>query len=223
MDERRYGFTLIEMMVAVVIFLLFIGAVYGVYQAASNAMVRTEEHEDVTQTGRVLLGQMTAELACAYQSSSVTTSQLVGEDTDNPVDGVQQDRLTFLTTAHAMADDQPTGDISQVTYCIGGDQEGEQPGLYIEETRHPGLEVDGTQPTRRLLSPLVSGLNCRYLTENGWEDAWTEKTALPIAVRVELTLRGPRKDAKPRVMTATANLMMATQPPAPEGQADAQP
>lgn len=223
MSRRSRGFTLIEMMVAVVIFLVFIGAVYGIYTAAHGAMARAEDVEEVTQTGRVLLDMLNTELTSVYQPASKTESQLLGEDGEE-IDGVPQDRLTFLTTAHQVAGEQPVGDLCQVSYSMDSDQPDAEFGLYIAENLHPDLEVDTTEPEQRLLSPLVVGMNCRYLPAGGddWVDEWVDQTSLPVAIRVELYLRAPRQKA-PVLMVTTANLAMATAPAATTGGSDATP
>ncbi|HEX2949485.1 MAG TPA: prepilin-type N-terminal cleavage/methylation domain-containing protein [Armatimonadota bacterium] len=214
-NRQRYpGFTLVEVMVAVVIFLIFVTAVYGVFRAANQAMAHAEDQEDVYQTGRVLLSQITAELTSAYQPASSQVSALVGEDSssDNS-DAMQADQLSFLTTAHPVPNGETGGDVCRVTYLMGGDQDNEKPGLYVEEDLHPGLEMTDEQPARRLLSPLVIGFNCKYLpVDEDWATEWVDQTTLPVAVRIELTLKPKRPGSKPVVMVTTVNITMATAP-----------
>lgn len=221
--RRHHGFTLIEMIVAVMLFLIFITAVYGTLHAGQSSMQRAEEHADLYQTGRVLLAQLSAELAAAYQPAAETTSALIGEDTEGATDDLQADVLTLLTTAHAPYGNQPAGDRCRVTYRIGNEKANTQTGLYVEENFTPGLEVDSAEtPEPRLLSPLVVAINYKYLPAEGeWEAAWTDQQTLPVAVRVELTLRTDKKGAKPLVLVETTNLVMATTPAT--GGANAQP
>jgi len=221
MSRRASGFTMIELLVALVIFLIFIGAVFGIYSAATRSMSAAEEKQEIAQTGRVLLAQLDSELSCAYQSASATTSTLVGEnDADTGV------KLTFLTTGHAAPADQPAGDLCQLVYTIGdastttagsatpqttsGDT-ATTTGLYVQEDFHPGCEMENETLTPRELSPLVTGMAFQYLDASGtWQDTWTDQTTLPVAVHVALTLQPPRKDAAPVVVASTTNLMMAT-------------
>lgn len=211
---RTHGFTLVEMMVAIVIFLLFISAVYGTYRAANRSIAMAEEQEDLMQTGRVLLERLHTELTCAMQPASSQTSELIGEDTEeNASNLLQADRITFLTTAHPAGSGTVAGDVCRVSYMMGGDTPAEEPGLYVEVNRHAGLEMPDEQPERQLLSPLVVGLNVKYLPVDGdWEPSWQERTTLPLAVRVELTLQPPRSGAAPVVLATTANPRMATAP-----------
>jgi len=207
---RRRGFTLVEMMVALVIFMLFMGAVYGMYTAAQSAIVHAEEQETLYQTGRVLLAQLNAELTCLYVSAEGPAVALLGEDAGT--DERPEDSITFLTTAHVAAEGQLVGDVSQVRYSLEDESADERPGLYVEESFPPDLAVEDAEPTRRLLSPLVTGVNFLYLPPGGdtWEMSWVDQETLPTAIRVELTLCAPRADAKPIVLLSTANLAMAT-------------
>jgi len=214
--------TLLETIVAVAVFVLFTGAVYEVYDAAYSSYTRAEEIIDEYQTGRVLLAQLGAELASAYQTPADSAGTLTGEDTDAASDELQADILTFLTTAHAAYGDSPAGDLCQVSYSMNDGSLGDTPGLYVTENFHPGLEIEDETPEPRLLSSLVVGFNCLYLPINDdWLMEWTDQTTLPVAVRVELTLQPSRKGAKPIVLTSTTNLAMATAPA--EGATDAQP
>jgi type II secretion system protein J len=222
MSRRRgYGFTLIEMMVAIVIFLIFISAIYGVYAAATTSMARTEAHEEVYQTGRVLLAQLSAEFASVYPNPAGTTNGFVGEDTADAGADREEDRLTFLTTAHAVSEAAPAGDICGVIYRMEDPAQNEEPGLYVETHRTPGLEMEDAETETRRLSARVVGFNVHYWTADGEKLVeWPDSQTLPVAVRVELTLQSVRSGEKPVMLSATTNLALATAPvPATEGEA----
>jgi type II secretion system protein J len=208
----RRGFTLLEMMVAVMILLVFVTGIYGSYTAAHAAMARAEAQEEVLQAGRVLLAQMTAEVASAYQAAGVTTSAVLGEDTEGAADDAQADRLTVLTTAHAAREDVPAGDLCRVRYALQDTATDETPGLYLEEDFTPDLEPDEYTPERRLLSPRVINLNCEYLAAGAetWQPDWIDQTALPASVRITLLLKSSAERALPVTLSATVNLAMAT-------------
>ena len=219
-DAKSAGFTLIELTVAVAIFLVFITATFGTFTTVYDFMARTETHEDLYQTGRVILAQLSAELASVYRPASSTETELVGEDTEGSVDSLQSDRLSFLTTAHPVDEDDTYGDLTRVTYSLDGASSGEPPGLYLEESWTPGLELDEDQVERHLVSPLVVGFNCKYLPMEGdWELEWVDQTTLPLAVRVELTLQDPEAQSLPLVLVSTTNLAMTTIPAGAENDA----
>jgi len=213
--QRSAGFTLIELMVAIVLFMIFMGAVFAIYSAAQRAIALAEDQQEVSQTGRVLLGQLTTEVACAYQSMTATASTLDGEDATDANSNLPTDTLTLLTTAHPAPTGQTAGDLCQVSYQIAGDGTTDSPtGLYVTEDFYPGLDMPDETLTPRLISPRVIGLNCRYLTADGtWQEDWSAQTTLPAAVRIELTLQPRSAGAQPIVMAATADVQMATAAP----------
>lgn len=228
MNRRLAGFTLLEMLVAIVIMLFFMGAVFGVYGAANRAMTLARDDAEVYQTGRVLLDQLNRELSCAYQASTATTCTLIGTNTNGTAVN-----LTFVTSAHPAPAGQPAGDFCQVTYALSDGSpvtlvSGTAPtlsnnatdngtnGLYVLADFYPGLEMSNETLTPTLLSPLVAGLDCQYLDTNGnWNSEWdTTQTTLPVAVYVALTLAPRTPGAQPFVLSTTANLGLATVPPA---------
>ena len=218
---KSAGFTLIELTVAVAIFLVFITATFGTFTTVHDSMARTETHEDLYQTGRVVVAQLSAELASVYQPADSTATELVGEDTEGPVDSLQSDRLSFLTTAHPVDEDDTYGDLTRVTYWLDDASSGEPPGLYLEESWTPGLELNEDQvELPHLVSPLVVGFNCKYLPVEGeWELEWVDQTTLPLAVRVELTLQDLEAQSLPLVLVSTTNLAMTTIPAGAENDA----
>ena len=220
-DAKSAGFTLIELTVAVAIFLVFITATFGTFTTVHDFMARTEAHEDLYQTGRVVLAQLSAELASAYQPAGSTETELVGEDTDGHVDSIQSDRISFLTTAHPLDEEGTYGDVTRVTYSLDGASSSDEPsGLYLEESWTPGLELNEDQVERHLVSPLVVGFNCKYLpVEADWELEWVEQTTPPLAVRVELTLQDLEAQSLPLVLVSTTNLAMTTIPAGAENDA----
>lgn len=212
--RRGHGFTLIEMLVAVVILLIFLGAIYGVYSAAQAAMAQTEEQAEVTQTGRALLAQLSAEMTSAYPTPGAETTGFTGEETAATTDR-QEDTLTFLTTAHDTAEKPPAGDLCQVRYRMDDPAANETPGLYVELRRTPGLEMEEAEPEVELLSPRVTSFNVLYLPADGdWLTEWPDGPTLPVAVRVELAVQSDRLGAKPMTVTITTNVAMATTPAA---------
>lgn len=209
----RTGLTLVELVVAMTIFALLMSAAMGTYAAVHKTMTRIQTQEDIYQTGRVLLDQLTTELASAYQLPSAPTSSLQGQETSGAEDLRPADVLTFLTTAHPIDESRSRGDLTQLTYSMNNSDE--PAGLYLEEDFTPGLEATDTQVQRYWLSPLVISFACKYLpVEGDWVTDWTSQTTLPMAVRVELTLQDRAGQEKPVTLVATTNLATATAPAA---------
>jgi type II secretion system protein J len=209
MRQNRDGFTLVETLVALVILMIVVGAVYGVFRTASQSATLTEERTDVYQTARVLLMQINTELSSGCQLPGSQQSSLTGEDTEGSATADQHDKLTFLTASHRMLSGSgPAGDMCQVTYTVETTPDGEALGLSVVEDSKLGLGESDVKQEPTILSKLVVGMNCTYLDgDTGeWQDEWTDRTGLPKAVRVELILKPERKGAKPITVASTANL-----------------
>lgn len=209
-SARKAGFTLIETMVAIVLLMIVLSAVYGSFQAASMSVTRAEERADVYQTARILLAQITSELSSAFQPGGLDGSSLTGENAFGSDAGLQYDKLTFVTTAHrSMVSSGPAGDVCKVTYTVESTPDGHPLGLFLGEDFSIGLDTTGG--TTMKLSELVVGLNCRYLdSDDEWQDEWIDRSDLPGAVRVELAIKPEREGAKPVTVAATANLKAVT-------------
>jgi type II secretion system protein J len=211
----RQGFTLVEMLVAIVIFIIFLGSIYGVYSAAQVSMAKAEESEEVFQTGRVLMARLAAEVISAYPMPGTENTGFVGEDTGNADAEREQDILTLLTTAHGTTDELPAGDLIQLRYRMDDPALNETPGLYLELRRTPGLELEDAQPEAQLLSPRVVSFNVRYWTAEGEEQAeWPDGPTLPAAVMIELAVQSDQPGAKSVAFAEMVNLALATKPAA---------
>ena len=207
--DMSRGFTLVEVLVAIVIFVTIMGSIYGALRAANMSASRTEERADLYQPARVLLRQINSELCSAYQPQTSDASTLVGEDTDASATAPQYGSLTFLTTGRRpRAGTEPAGDLCEVTYMVRTTPDEEPIGLFVEENFRGALDASDNERAPTLVSRQVVGLNCEYLDGAGgeWLKEWTNHTALPSAVRVELVLKPEREGAKPIMVSSTANI-----------------
>jgi type II secretion system protein J len=215
------GFTLVEVMVAIVMLMIVIGSIYGAFRSANLCASRTEERADVNQTARVLLAQMVSELQSAYQPAGAQEIIFTGEDTEAAESAPQYDTLVFMTTGHHSPSQlQADGDLCRVTYAVQTNADDEPEGFFVQEDFRPGLSMseDDKGPAPIKLSELVVGLNCKYLdpTTDEWQNEWVDRQEMPRAVRVEMVLKPEREGATPIVVAATANLPMPTEQPSSE-------
>ena len=96
----------------------------------------------------------------------------------------------------------------RVTYLVHTTPDQEPIGMFVKESFRPGIDLSDQEPQPVMLSELVVGLNCEYLDAPGgeWLKEWTNRNALPVAVRVELVLKPEREGAKPIMVASTANI-----------------
>jgi prepilin-type N-terminal cleavage/methylation domain-containing protein len=216
------GFTLIEILVAVGILVIVIGAVYGAFRAGSQSSMFVEEDADLHQTARVILGRITSELLSVHTISGTTGSCLIGKsasDLNNP-DGF--DSLQFTTVSHKPSNTPAQyGDVCTVTYSAECANDGTPQGLFLTEDYTLGLQLDadttsGTstdtstddslQETK--ISDLVVGMKCQYLdsSTNEWSDDWVGQSVPPSAVHIELILQTKRANSQPISVYSTVYL-----------------
>ena len=210
--DRQAGFTLIEVLVALAMLVIVIGAIYGAFSAGNQSTVLIEENSDLHQTARVILGRINSELLSIYPSPDSEGGNLIGDNSDTAGNEPAFDKIKFTTVAHEPSSKiDVRGDVCTVTYSEECTADGKPVGLYIIEDFTPGLhnsqeEIDSLPVVK--VSDLVIGMDCTYLDPetDEWVDEWVEKQTLPKAVRVELILQSKRQGAKPITVASTTNL-----------------
>ena len=210
--SSKKGFTLIEILVAIALLVIVIGAIYGAFRAGNQSSVLVEESADLNQTARILLGRMNSELCSIYKRSTQQSDFLRGENAEESGGSENCDKLSFTTVSHQPCTKEGVrSDVCAVKYSIEYDDDKRPVGLFITEDYTPDLHTD-TQTTDTenplLLSNLVIGMNCTYLDPDTdeWVDQWEDKTTLPTAVRIELILKSQRKKSHPVAVAMTTNL-----------------
>jgi|GEM_PF-1326266 len=211
----KKGFTLIEILVAIVILIIVVGAIYGAFRAGNRSAMLVEESADLNQTARTLLGHIDSELSSIYKRSGQQTDFLRGENSEDQGGPQYFDKITFTTLSHKPCGKQTIkGDVCAVSYSAEYDKENNPIGLYLTEDYTPGLHTEdqttaSPDPDKVVqLSTLVIGMNCTYLDPDTdeWVDQWIDKTTLPSAVRVELILKSTRAGSTPITVASTTNL-----------------
>jgi general secretion pathway protein J len=187
-SARQDGFTLLELLLALVIFSIIGTGVYQTLRSGVDAQRHGEESVQVTQIARQVLARMAADLRATYTSQGVYAAGLVGEDQVGQ--DVDLDRLTF-----AMAGYTPKPDavaefaVAKVEYFIDDDPATENVGLQRRITPIVELAVQ-EESEGEDYAPEVKSLNFRYYDGTNWLDTWdsTADGLLPLAVEVTIGL-----------------------------------
>lgn len=206
------GFTLIEVLVTLVLLVIVIGAVYGAFRSGNRSAALVEESADLQQTARAILSRMDSELSSIYIRKGQSTNILRGDNSEDDGGPMYFDKIEFTTVSHTpLSKTGPKSDVCKVSYSAEYDKQNKPIGFFLVEDFTPGLNIDEdkTDPDKVFqLSNLVVGMDCTYLdaeTEE-WVDQWIDRSDLPQAVRIELILKAPKKDAKPVTIASTTNL-----------------
>jgi prepilin-type N-terminal cleavage/methylation domain-containing protein len=203
LDKPAAGFTLIEVLLALMMFGIIAAAVFASFAAISSGVDKGRDSSELYQIGRGVLQRLAQDLATAYRfrstkctadTPSYICEPLKGED--GGVDGLPRDRLMFLTIATRLSA-TPTAArrICNVCYYIGQNTQGVGALFRYEECTLDDKAPDrcsGTQEPLEL-SDAVIGLNLTYYDDEAEEhETWPvdeANGALPCRVRIELLLQ----------------------------------
>jgi len=191
--------------------------VYEVFRTTTEGIRRVEARADLVQTARILLERFRADLASAYPmmvevglesgfvpggQEEFTTQQItfIAEDDYDPSTEQDLDNLRFTcATNDPRLREEATFDLYEVFYYVDLDEETEEEGLVRRCNYWPGLATETTEEEVIEISPLVRGLNLRFLEEITaeqeeieWLDTWEDTTRLPAAVEITLVLTPPK-------------------------------
>jgi type IV pilus assembly protein PilW len=109
--RRDTGLSVIELLVAITLFAIFLGGALSFYLVHQRAMVRGQEKIEVHQNARVALASVARELRMAGYDPGGTIPRL---DPPTAIQSADADALTFL------ADVDRDGELDRVTYRVAG-------------------------------------------------------------------------------------------------------
>jgi prepilin-type N-terminal cleavage/methylation domain-containing protein len=203
------GFTLIEILLAVVISAVIATAIFGTLAAGRDVSRRGALQAELDQIARQSLERLAADLRLAVLPSEIYDSGFTGEQDGEDADA--RDRLDFVT-ASGLPDPYRMGpvetedadrprriDLARVLYFIDDDETTPERGLVRAEQIYlntPTVQQD--EDLERIeIAPEAVALRLRYCLGETWFDTWDSRqaNALPQAVEVTLTVRVERNDA----------------------------
>ena len=194
-----------ELLVALTVFSLIMGAVLSLFTSGRMASELGKHHAMMDQSGRAALRAMLADLKGAWGTYSVSTLDTGFIDLHSGTDDAPEDSLTLITVNNTPPLRTPTSsssstatattemDLSKVTWSLDLDEETDPKGLVrakhklITETN----VVTKKGEDQETIVPEVVGLRIRYYDGSAWADTWdsTQSGTLPKAVEVTVTLK----------------------------------
>ncbi|HDM38016.1 MAG TPA: prepilin-type N-terminal cleavage/methylation domain-containing protein [Candidatus Omnitrophica bacterium] len=198
----KQGFTLIELMIAVLLSSLIAASIYFSFFISLNSWRKSQIVAEVYQNARIALSQMSREIRGAFLSEDNSYYRFIGES----------DTLNFISTSSGLEG------LCEIGYYIGNDNDIDtEPALM----RRCDVTID-TQPlkggTTQLLAKFARYLNFRYFDGEEWQDVWfvndkeewqsEKKDSLPEAIEIRLTMQHPKQE-KEFVFSTTVTLPMS--------------
>jgi len=203
---KRKGFTLLELIVATVIFTIVIAAAYSLLDSARSLTTRAELRAQLFQSARVALQAVEDDFRGAVMpvvpptSSTPNDLSFIGTSVGSEKEPL--DRLEFVSVSRHTAapydvnvvDVVRGSDVARISYWIEPDTMKKAHGLVRERPVELNpvsgpvhREEDVTEISRD-----VAFLNLRYYDSGEWRDTWdsSQVRKLPKAIEVTVHIRG---------------------------------
>jgi type II secretion system protein J len=189
---RRRGFTLLELIVATIIFTVIMAAAYALFESSRGVSSRAEFRAQLFQTARAALRAVEEDVRGAMMSGSAFDTGLIG--TNGGTADAPTDKLEIVSVnTHTVGAKDKMIDVSKVTYTIDDVITTTARGLARERQKvlTPVTVFAGRDENVEEVAADVVYVNFRYYDVE-WKDAWdsTTQNKLPKAIEVTVHVRG---------------------------------
>jgi prepilin-type N-terminal cleavage/methylation domain-containing protein len=216
------GFTLVELLLALLLFGIISGVIFATFAAISKGVERGRDSSDFYHVGRAAMRRLVQEMEAAFvlpiqgtgPVSIYAKEPLKGEDAT--VNGIARDRVMFLTIpAQRFPEGMLKNELCQVCYYVAENTQG-VPAFFRHE--NCTLNKDDKEEKDRCsgtydpveLTDAVVGLDVTYLDQKGesqpvWPPEGVEGV-LPCQVRLTLFLQQAEQPV--RTLATTVSFAM---------------
>jgi prepilin-type N-terminal cleavage/methylation domain-containing protein len=201
------GFTLLEILIAIVIVATVLSTVFASYTTTFRVIRQTESQVEIYQMARTVLDRVVEDLESVYIPKDVEadaekpetekkeeTGSYVFEGEDTEINGVSANTLRFPSKAHVVfAEEDQSWGTAQITYYV--EEAKASPGLVL--LRSDRLVLEEPLEERKGGYPLCEGLAAvkfGYIDDKGEEhSSWdpSEKDRIPQMVTLTLDFLNP--------------------------------
>ncbi len=221
--NTQFGFTLLEILIAVFIFGLVASAIFTAYRGTLSVMDATESQEDVYQMARIAMERISGDLESAYyREQPPENSETAGTEGASPepilfygerkeIQDIRFSELRFLSLAHiTFSDNQAFAEPAEISYYAASGAEEDQLDLYRSDTLS-GHERPEAGTGGVLLCRGLSTIDFVYYDEDGESyETWdasdgASKGRLPARVSILLEFTNRADPEQPlRFMSGVA-------------------
>ncbi|MDP8256877.1 MAG: type II secretion system protein GspJ [Candidatus Alcyoniella australis] len=208
----RAGFTLLEVMVALLVLGLVTSTVFAIFSTTVDSKARVEAYNEMYQTSRQVLDRAQRELSLAFLSPSrqANPTLFLGEDAE--LRGYPMDSITFTSFSHVpMGVDNRESEECELSYFVIEDSSNEV--RYLMRREDGSLDLDPLEGgVTYEMAPDIRGINFRFWDGSSWHDSWDSREAesgMQLPYAVELTLILPGLDDRDEVFQSRTVLKLA--------------
>ena len=187
--RKSEGFTLLELLMATVIFSVIVGSLYSVFYGALRLREKTYQQIESGMPITLIQDIIEKDLRNIGPPVGLLAGSLIG---DMEEDGeLRNDTLECCTASGIVDDQEPWGDIQEVQYYLlepesGNDEDGYDMVRAINRNLLATVEED---PVEQRLLHGVSSLRFQYYDGEEWQDTWNSTTndnQTPDAISVQI-------------------------------------
>ena len=184
------GFTLIEVLIALVILVLLSGALYGTYFSMMKGRDSATTGMQPLRDARATLDMLRRELASAYYSKNNERLHFIVEDRD--IFGKPSSTLDFTTVTTPLRGSVSTSDLVEVRYQA--EEKGEK--LFLTRAEKDVFLSGESVPYTQIEE--LQGFLVECYNGSEWVKSWDMalNSTLPRAVRITLTITEGGTDRK---------------------------
>jgi len=203
-SEKNRGFTLLEVLIASVMFAVAIGALYSLLHGALRMRETSHARFEEQLPKTYAMNTMKRDIAGTVTPTGLLWGAMTG--TKNEEVDVREDTLEFCTDTGIVSDDKPWGEVQKIKYYLevpeeqGESDESESKTLVREITRNL-LATTEEEPETQTLLQNVESLTFTYYDGQEWQDAWdstTQDNASPEAVKAWIEFLPFEEDGRTR-------------------------
>jgi len=204
--KNRSAFTLLEILVAMSIIILILGAVYGSYRAMATSISHCRPRNILEQQANLFLLRLNSELRCCYagqQNQRLGTANVNAFENELPAEVGQQEMhtlflgeevsagkifLRFVTSFTSNTNQNEPG-LAIVSYKLDDSRK-----VLLRNVRKYTKKLENDDNDFKGVAVLsnVKSISCEYCENKKWQNEWKSEdmNILPQAVRISLVLEG---------------------------------
>ncbi|MDP6957194.1 MAG: prepilin-type N-terminal cleavage/methylation domain-containing protein [Planctomycetota bacterium] len=216
----KRGFTLLELIVAMVLFSIVMSAAYALFDSGQSLSSDAQKVSAVQQEVRFVFETLRRDLQGAVGVGSYSEPavyQFLG--TNEGTEEEPLDEIRFLAmNRETFSSSVPESDLGLTRYYIMEEEDGfDQIGLVRIKNGDllSSIEVENEDEEAQEIGPNVVFFGLRYFDGSDWQESWdsTLSLTLPHAVEITLTLRVPQSEDETQSFTGKIFLPVAAETP----------